>query len=566
MRLMEISRRRTFVHDVILIGIMAVLAACGLIYEYLLAHYAGRILGVVESTIYIMIGLMIVSMGLGSFAAKSLKDPFTSFAWLESVIALFGVTCILIIATAVSLSAILPQVIAETFNLPPDLMPKGGALATLHKVSFYTPYVFGTLMGFLIGMEIPLIARIRESVYGEHLEHNAGTIYGADYLGAGVGAAVWVLVMLSLDVTKAAVLTASANLLAGLLFLFRYRLRIKGVRSLLLMHGCVFFVAAIVYQFGNDWSTRMSNMLFQDEVVYTGSSHYQHFTITERHLSQRSKPVYGFYINGRLQFSSQDEHIYHAMLVYPGMLLAADPKSVLIIGGGDGLALRDVLGFEPDRVTLIDLDAELVQLFTDSAEMPHYQQALVALNKGSFSDSRVEVINGDAFVEIDSLLQAGDLFDVIIVDLPDPSHPDLDRLYSDNFYTRLSKLLSFNGAMVVQSTSPYHAKDAFISIGKTIKTAGFTEVAQYRQNIPSFGEWGWTIATQQPIGIRQKITHLEKPFKHQWLTQDLLIAAFEFPANFFKSKDKIEINRLGTHRVYRYHDQAWRKDLGIYRD
>ena len=120
--------------------------------------------------------------------------------------------------------------------------------------------------------------------------------------------------------------------------------------------------------------------------------------------------------------------------------------------------------------------------------------------------------------------------------------------------------------MVVQSTSPYHAKDAFISIGKTIKTAGFTEVAQYRQNIPSFGEWGWTIATQQPIGIRQKITHLEKPSKHQWLTRDLLLAAFEFPANFFKSKHEIEINRLGTHRVYRYHDQAWRKDLGIYRD
>ena len=145
------SRRHLLLHDVILIGIMAVLAACGLIYEYLLSHYAGRILGVVESTIYIMIGLMIVSMGLGAFAAKTLKDPFTSFAWLESIIALLGVTCILIIAAAVSISAILPDVIAETFNLPPDLAPRGGLIASLHTLAFYTPYFFGAIIGFLIG-------------------------------------------------------------------------------------------------------------------------------------------------------------------------------------------------------------------------------------------------------------------------------------------------------------------------------------------------------------------------------------------------------------------------------
>ena len=133
------SSRKLLGHDVVLIGIMAILAACGLIYEYLLSHYAGRILGVVESTIYAMIGLMIVSMGVGSFAAKLLKDPFTSFAWLEALIALVGVTCILIIALAVSASAILPDVIAEVFNLPPDLVPSGGMLITLHNIAFFSP-------------------------------------------------------------------------------------------------------------------------------------------------------------------------------------------------------------------------------------------------------------------------------------------------------------------------------------------------------------------------------------------------------------------------------------------
>ena len=110
---------------------MGVLAACGLIYEYLLSHYASRILGAVESTIFTMIGLMIVSMGVGSFAARAFKEPFTAFAWLESLIALLGISCILLIAALVAFSALLPQVISETYNLPPDLMPRGGMLAVI---------------------------------------------------------------------------------------------------------------------------------------------------------------------------------------------------------------------------------------------------------------------------------------------------------------------------------------------------------------------------------------------------------------------------------------------------
>lgn len=546
---------------------MAVLAGCGLIYEYLLSHYASRILGVVESTIYTMIGLMIVSMGFGSFAAKTLKDPFSSFAWLESIIALLGVTCILIIAASVSFGVLLPQAVAEVFNLPSDLIPQGGIFAWIKSLSYYTPYFFGALIGFLIGMEIPLIARVREAVYGEHLEHNTGTIYGADYIGAGIGAAIWVMVMLSIDITKAAVLTAIANLIAGLIFLFRYRQKIQRVRTLLGLHFLVMLVAFVVYQNGDDWSSNMTNTLFQDQVIYSGSSHYQNFTITERDISGQFDPVYSFYINGRLQFSSEDEHIYHGMLVYPAMLVAPKTPKVLIIGGGDGLALRDVLKFNPKSVTLIDLDAELIKLFSETDDMTDYQQALVALNQHAFEDERLTVINGDAFIEVSHLVEANVLFDTIIVDLPDPSHPDLDRLYTDHFYSRLKSLLSGNGVLVIQSTSPYHAKKAFISIGKTVEAVGFKGVQQYRQNIPSFGEWGWTIATNNEKPVRQALIELETlPVDHQWLTRDLLIAAFEFPANFYANKAKIEVNHLGTNRIYRYHDEAWRGDLGIYRD
>jgi len=561
------SKRSLLLDDVILIAIMAVLAGCGLIYQYLLSHYASRILGVVESTIYTMIGLMIVSMGFGSFAAKALKDPFSSFAWLESIIAFLGVTCILVIAASVSFSVLLPQSIAEVFNLPSDLIPSGGIFVWLKSLSYHSPYFFGALIGFLLGMEIPLIARVREAVYGHHLEHNTGTIYGVDYIGAGVGAAIWVLVMLSIDVTKAAVLTAIVNLLAGLLFLVRYRQRIHRWKALIGVHCVVMLIALVVYENGDDWSSNMTNTLFQDQVVYTGSSHYQNFTITERKLSGRLDPVYGFYINGRLQFSSEDEHIYHGMLVYPAMLVAPANPKVLVIGGGDGLALRDVLRFEPKNVTLIDLDAELIELFSTKKEMSEYQKALVALNKDAFADERLSVINGDAFIEVNHLVANNTVFDAIIVDLPDPSHPDLDRLYTDHFYSRLKSLLSSNGVLVIQSTSPYHAKKAFISIGKTVEAVGFKGVQQYRQNIPSFGEWGWTIAANNQKPVRLALLALDelRP-SHQWLTRDLLIASFEFPANFYAEKAEIEVNHLGSNRIYRYHDEAWRGDLGAYRD
>jgi spermidine synthase len=561
------DRIQLLLHDGTLILIMGVLAACGLIYEYLLSHYAGRILGAVETAIYAMIGLMIVSMGLGSLAARVIKDPFTAFAWLEVVIAILGITCILIIAALVALTSLLPQVVVDTFLLPPDLLPGGGFFAALKKLAVASPYLFGFVLGFLIGMEIPLIARVREELHGIHLMHNIGTIYGADYIGAGIGAVIWVAIMLSMDVTQAAVLTALANLLAGLLFLWRYWSRIGYSTLLLGFHVLILILAFAVHRSGEDWASSMTNLLYRDQVVFDQNTPYQHLTITQRVLSGDIEPVYGFYINGRLQFSSHDEHIYHAMLVYPTMLVAERTEKILIIGGGDGLALRDVLKWDPTQVDVIDLDQQVIEFFSaeEGANPPYYQRALWQLNERAFSDERVKLRYGDAFLEIDRLLEQGELYDVIIIDLPDPGHPDLNRLYSVNFYARLGHLLTGGGAMALQSTSPYHAKKAFLSIGRTVQEAGFRNVQQYRQNVPSFGEWGWTIATKLGQTPRQRISAIDElPLHDGWISKGLMLAAFEFPVGFFDDLDGIEINYLGSNRIYQYHQQAWQQEQGIY--
>ncbi|WP_341501886.1 polyamine aminopropyltransferase [Gallaecimonas sp. GXIMD4217] len=556
------TQRRLF-DDSLLIGIMAVLAACGLIYEYLLSHYAGRVLGTLESAIYAMIGLMIVSMGLGAFAARKVSHPYRGFVWLELAIALVGASAVLVVAALIGFTQLLPTLVADTFALPPDIRPQGGLFAVLQKAASYGPYLAGTLLGFLVGMEIPLIARVREDVHQRHLQHNAGTIYGADYIGAGVGAALWVLVMLRLPISEAAAWTASLNLVAGLAFLWRFWSQMRRPALLLGLHlGLAGLVAAIGFR-GPELNQQLSALLYQDKVVHQAQTPYQHLTFTER-LSGNGNAEYRFYLNGRLQFSSLDEHIYHRMLVHPALLAARAPKSVLIIGGGDGLGLREVLRWDIEEVTLIDLDEQLLALFQQpEQELPgRLGRAMARLNQGSLRDPRLTLMPGDAFIRIDELAQAGRRFDAVIIDLPDPSHPDLNKLYSQQFYARLRNLLSGDGALVAQSTSPWFAQKAFISVAKTLAAAGFADVAQYHVNVPSFGEWGFSLAVPAGPGVKERLAR-PLPFEDDWLNRDILLAAFAWPSYFYRDQAEVQVNWLGSHVLYQYHQQAWASEQGL---
>ncbi len=554
-------------HDFVLFAIMGILAGCGLIYEYLLSHYAGRILGAVEQVIFAMIGIMIVSMGLGAFAARVFKSYFNAFAWLEVSIALIGATSVLFLAATTALANILPQILLETFSLPQDLIPRGGMITWAHNIAEAMPYVTGFILGFLIGMEIPLIASIREALHGEHVEHNTGSVYGADYIGAGIGAAIWVMFMLSLPPTTAAVITASVNLLVGLIFYVVYRKRIRLGAWVIGAHLLVAAIIALVAVYGTDWDNAMEDLLYKDKVIFSYNTQYQHVTITERIMDPAKPKIISMFINGRSQFASNDEMIYHAMLVAPVMHAAARHDNILIIGGGDGLALRDVLRWQPQAVELIDIDAAIVEFFTapyiDDGKI--INQALLDLNQRAFNDPQVHTRFGDAFIKVDELIQQQRLYDVIIVDLPDPSHPDLNKLYSARFYAKLKTLLAGDGAMVVQSTSPYHAKNTFLSIGKTVQYAGFMHVEQYHHNVPSFGEWGWTIATKNGVSARARLAQKYRlQVDDGWSTQGVLLAAFEFSQHFFDELQSIKVNRINNQAAYQYHKADWEKQQGIY--
>ncbi|MDF1644256.1 MAG: polyamine aminopropyltransferase [Pseudomonadales bacterium] len=558
--------RERFLHDAFLIITMGMLAACGLIYEYLMAHYAGRVLGALESTIYTMIGIMIVAMGVGAFLAKWIRAPFTSFVWLEVAIGFVGASAVIVISVSVSLTFSLPTYLQEIYGLHPSITTDGGVVRGLSSAVRVMPFIAGAILGLMIGMEIPLIARIREHLHRKHLEHNIGIIYGADYIGAGIGAAIWVLICLKLPIVVAALSTALVNALVGVAFLIRYRAYLTGRIKLWIAHGLLLLLITVLALGGASWMDNMQSALFKDQVVYTKITPYQHLTITNRLIGKGLPKITSLYINGRLQFSSNDEVIYHSFLTYPALLASARQEHILVIGGGDGLALRDILRWNPTSVTLIDLDPGMVNLFAgkDPSVPRPVNRTLLKLNENSLNDARVKLIYGDAFIEVEKLVSSNRHFDTIIVDLPDPSHPDINKVYSEFFYARLKELLSADGAIAIQSTSPFHTRDAFISIGKTLKAAGFN-TEQYHTNVPTFGEWGWTIGTVMGGSASARIAHVESlPVPSQWLSKQQMLAAFVFAPNYFNNAAEIKSNPLGSHQLYQYHQNAWKKQDGVF--
>ena len=557
--------RNTRLHDVALLGAMGLVAACGLVYEYLMAHYAGRVLGAVEPTLYAMIGLMIVAMGLGAFAAKWIASIYRGFAWLELAIAALGGSSVLLLSAAVALAYALPEWLRSVYGLDASISLEGGLAAALVTASRFLPFVAGFGIGFLIGMEIPLIARVREHVHARRLEHNLGTIYGADYIGAGVGAAVWVLVCLQMPIVYAAVGAAAVNTLVGVGFLTLYRRALRPAGALWAGHGALGALLVVLAAFGTEWMANLGDTLFKDRVVYRLQTPHQNIVVTKRHLAAGKPDVLSLYLNGALQFASNDERIYHAYLTTPAMLAANRRDNVLILGGGDGMALRDVLRWNPTTVTLVDIDPLLLRLFRGAdPQAPEWlSRTLTRLNGNALIDPRVTIIEGDAFVEVERLAAQDARFDVAIADLPDPHHPDLNRLYSDHFFARVRQLLAPDGAFATQSTSPFHAKAAFLSIGKTLARAGF-QAEQYRANVPSFGEWGWSIGTVWGAPPSARIAAAQDTPADGWLHSALLTAAFAFPADYFKDMEAVRANRLGSHAVYDYHQQAWRRDQGLF--
>lgn len=542
-----------FAKNIFIVFLIAIVASCGLIYEYLISHYTGIVIGIIDKAIYGAIGVMLAAMGAGSaYAGKYIKDNYTAFVILESLISISGSLIVAFLGIIYALSYWIPNLMYQELGMSVNWF--NGLSHYIKNISSYMPYVSAFFIAFLIGMEIPVLTQIRGNFIKDK-DSNFAIMYGADYVGAGIGAAIWVFWLLSLDINTISVIISSVNAFAGILFLMVFWKSVQKKKLVIFLKTCAIASIFIISIFGKGFHKDFEDMMYLDKVVHKFDTNYQHITIT------KNKDSYSMFINNKLQFSSSDEFIYHELLVQPVMNMNIQHKKILLIGGGDGLALREIFKWDDvESVTMLDLDNELVKFFSEPV-MIHGKQInsqFIELNNNSFSDKRLHLITGDAFNILDVI---DNDYDITIIDLPDPGHPNLNKLYSTLFYKKINSKLNQNGIMVVQSTSPYHAINTFLSIKKTVEHSNFNFVTQYHHNVPSFGEWGWTIATKSGKLPEDLISN---DFIHtDWLTKDIFKGCLEFGKGFYSRYNKIKVNNLTGYSIYNYYKEDYKQSNGI---
>lgn len=488
-----------------------VIAVCGIIYELIIGAVSAYLWG--DSVLYfsLTIGLYMSAMGLGAYFSKYVGSHlFDVFVASEVLIGLVG-----------GCSALL--------------------LFWAYTGTEYYEFVMVTvtvLIGMGVGFEIPVLIRMLDA--DESLRLNVAHVLSYDYVGGLIGALIFPLLLLPyLGLLRTALLLGLSNLLIATLNLLRHRRLLRFFPLLATLTGLCALAEASAFWRAPQLEHALEQRLHRDQVVVSLQTRYQKLTVTQWHHDIR------LFINGGLQFSSLDEYRYHESLVHVPMAAVSRPQRVLLLGGGDGLAVRELLKYRSlEEVVVVDIDPEMTALFR---EHPRLRE----LNQNSLQDPRVRLVHEDAFkfVEHDQAF-----YDVVLVDLPDPSHTALTKLYSVTFYEMLGKRLSQQGVLVTQSTSPFFAKAAFWCIHKTLAATGMSVYA-YQTDIPSFGNWGFQMARRTPLNPHD--LRLAPHLHLRFLNAETLPTLFVFPPDLKMDLRPIALNTLLRPVLLEYYKQGW---------
>lgn len=484
---------------------------CSIVYELLIATTVSYFLGDSVRYFSITIGLYLAATGLGSLFSKYVHGGLARrFVVVELGLAAAG---------GLSVPALY-------------LAYSAGGL-------FLPVYIFFTLaVGFLIGLEIPFLTRLMERF--RQLRVNIADILSLDYFGALAATMAFPFVLLPfVGLYRSSIIFGLVNMSIGFLMLGAFKAEIGRAFGLLrgVTVGLTVFLAAAFF-FSAAALSKWDQSLYDDRIVLSVQSPYQKIVLTKYRDDLR------LYLDGNLQFSSIDEYRYHESLVHLPMALSHIPvRRALLLGAGDGLAARELLKYEGvEEIVLVDLDKEMIAL---ARENPH----VAALNEGSLHSPRVSVVIGDAFGYLEKNEEP---FDFIIADLPDPNNNALARLYSRQFYQLARRNLGPGGFMVTQATSPYFARQAFWCVAATVEAAGFTDVHPYHANVPSFGEWGFVLASE----ARLNRDRFDLKVPARYLTPEVLAQAFVFPRDI--GPLETEINLMDKPALLDYYLKGWR--------
>jgi spermidine synthase len=485
------------------------IASCGLIYELVAGTLSSYLLGDSVTQFSTVIGVYLSAMGLGSWLSKFLHRGLARrFVDLELAVALVG-----------GFSApILFQAFAHTHAFRVVLY--GEVLA----------------VGTLVGLEIPILMRIlKDQVRFKDLVAGVLTL---DYIGALFASLLFpLLLMPKLGLVRTSLLFGLLNAAVGLWSTHLLRSQLGPTLLLRLRCAAVLALLAVGLAFAGRFTLAVEEEVFADDIVYARDSAYQRIVLT------RGRGSFQLFLNGNLQFSSADEYRYHEALVHPAFGLRPDAKRVLICGGGDGLAAREVLKHPSvQEVVLVDLDPAMT-------DMARRQPMVRQLNGAALDDPRVKVVNADAMVWLQET--SGPPFDLAFVDFPDPNTYALGKLYTSRFYRLLQRRLTEEAMVTVQSTSPLMARESFWCIAATMEASGL-KVRPYHLAVPSFGVWGFALASK---GDFEPPSHVLPGLRH--LSDEATAAMFAFPRDM--DRVPVQVNRLDNQVLVHLYAREWRR-------
>ncbi|WP_229123847.1 polyamine aminopropyltransferase [Enemella evansiae] len=521
-------------------GAVFLCASCGMVYELALIAIGSYLLGNAVVQASIVLSVMVFAMGIGALLSKRLVGRAAAgFAVIELALGLLGGMSVVLLYTSFA------WLQAYTLAL----------------------VILALLIGGLIGAEIPLLMNLLQQIRQRRASDEVADMFAADYVGGLVGGLVFPFLLLpTLGLLKGTLVTGAVNAVVGsvvVLWLFRDTIARRVRRVITAGLALVLALLAATWVFSDEIEVTSRQQLYSAPIIHAERTPYQEIVLTRLEPRDDTR----LFLNGNLQLSSTDEYRYHEALVHPVMAPDANgatPKRVLVLGGGDGMAVRELLKYPVEQITLVDLDPAMTRLARTNPRLRE-------LNRGSLDDPRVRIVNDDAFSYLRSNARASGTrvqFDAIVQDLPDPSNEALAKLYSVEMFGMARNALAPQGRMVVQSTSPYFARDAYWCIGATLREAGFA-TSGYHVDVPSFGDWGFFLVSRPgeagaaaggqadpqapggpPVTMSPTLTDL------RFLTPEVLAGARAFPRD--AGYRPVKVSTLLEPAVMEYHRKGWR--------
>lgn len=487
----------------------------GLTSEFILSTLASYFIGdsIVQWTV--VLSIMLFAMGIGSQVSRVVtKKLLLAFIAIEFSLSLL-----------ISFSPLMVY-----------------ALATKTQFIHIIIYCLALLIGFCIGFEIPLATRLNEK--HESLNKNISNIMSWDYIGSLVGGIAFAYIGLPyLGITNTAFLFGALNFVVAVILFWKYKsFYKKQIKWVTLSTLLIVTTLTSGFIFSEDIILFGEQSRYKDKIIYTEQSRYQKIVVTQWH------DHYWLFINNNQQLSTLDEYLYHEPMIHPIMTITPEHQDILIIGGGDGFNVKELLKYEGIKsIDVVDLDPAMTNLGL------HFKP-LLEYNDSSLHNKIVKIHNVDGY---NFLEKSKKYYDLIIVDLPDAKGIDINKLYTQEFYRMAYQSLRPNGNIITQAGSPYYATKAYYCIEKTMKSSNFNTLKIHNQ-VLTLGEWGWVIGSKklkddEMIKIMKKASF--EDLNTKWLNQESIDLITSFGKPIFDTTG-VEVNTINDPVLYRYYIQG----------